>query len=566
MVTLYRLSALCGAILATCVSAQAPPTAIDPNFFPSLTPRDTLTWVDCYDGFQCARLRVPADVTHPKRREKVEIAVVKLPAVGGNRTGSVVFSLGGFSASNTNAVIQIGRDFATLYPNLDVIGIDRRGTGYSTPSIRCFPNQEARVNWQRTAPPVLGSSRSALPAQRARAKRFAQNCARYSGNALKWSGTYPSAVDMYTVMRAMGDKKISFYGFSSGTHTAQTFAALYPEAVDKFVLDGVVRSDLQYTVSDDQPSTVVDSELALDGFFTTCVAAGPEACPFLGNSTTPAQLRRRYEAIDRKFKRASIPNAPYPPFDYSALHNFVGTALGDSFTFFPQLAGLLAELEAGQAGPATGAASAIIYAEPAPLPPLGIDPPFDLIIAGVCMDPSNVGLKNNRDFQRYLDRMLATSPAVGGIVAQNTLFCSEWKVKPINVFPRKLLSNFCGTKIAGHILYISNTADYITPLDSAIYMKTRFFKNKATNIIDHAVGHTAISTGALSGNQGYPSLGVFDIIFRFFNLNQIPTQGSVYLPDFPPFLAQGADYAGLLPSGFGGVVAPAYPIPGKTPQ
>lgn len=85
-------------------------------------------------------------------------------------------------------------------------------------------------------------------------------------------------------------------------------------------------------------------------------------------------------------------------------------------------------------------------------------------------------------------------------------------------------------------------------------MRNKFFGDTATIIIDHAAGHTSAgSQGALSGLTGFPGLGVFVIIFRFFQLSQTPELGNFYLPDLPLLVDRGAGYAGLLPNGFGGV-------------
>jgi hypothetical protein len=55
-------------------------------------------------------------------------------------------------------------------------------------------------------------------------------------------GTYPNAVDHYTVMKADNDTTMSFWGISSGGHVGQTVATLYPEVVDKFWFDGELLS------------------------------------------------------------------------------------------------------------------------------------------------------------------------------------------------------------------------------------------------------------------------------------------------------------------------------------
>lgn len=135
-------------------------------------------------------------------------------------------------------------NFAPLYPNYDIIGIDRRGTDYTTPTLKCFRNNEERNAWVAYKPPVLGSKSSALAAHRERARKFARQCEQLSSGARKWMGTYPSAVDVHTVMKAIGESKIYWHALSSGTHTAHTIAALYPETVGKFVLDGKLSLDL----------------------------------------------------------------------------------------------------------------------------------------------------------------------------------------------------------------------------------------------------------------------------------------------------------------------------------
>ncbi|KAF2122576.1 Alpha/Beta hydrolase protein [Lophiotrema nucula] len=564
MVLPTTIAALAVALLGSCVSGQAPPpTAIDPTFFPNLKASEKLTWVDCYGTFKCAKFRVNADVSGKNRRDKVELAIAKLPAVSGNKTGTLVYSTGGYSGSNTNGIIQDVANFAPLYPNYDVIGIDRRGTGYSTPPLKCFRNNEERNAWVASEPPLLGSTKNALSQHRERAKKFAKQCADFTGDAAKWLGTYPSAVDIHTVMKAIGEKKIHFHGISSGTHTAQSFAALYPEAVGKFVLDAVVRSDLEYTISDNQPDTIVDLELAIEAFFITCNAADA-VCPFKGSSTTVQQLKTRFAAIDKKLKTTFVTSPGFKPFDWNAFHRFLSVVILDSGVFFPALADLLVDLEAGVAGNGTQFASAAVFSPPPPLPPLDSSPPFEQIQAGICNDALDIS-RSPQDFDKYLAAMLKTSPNVGGLFAITNLYCTEWKIKPVNRFPLSKFNKSCLSKITGKILYISNTADSLCPLDSAYHMRTKYFGTKSTIIIDHTAGHTSVFQGALSGLTGFPSLGVFDIIFRFFNLNQLPPNGSIYLPDLPAFIDRGAGYAGLLPNGFGGVNGvPAYPIPGKT--
>ena len=97
-------------------------------------------------------------------------------------------------------------------------------------------------------------------------------------------------------------------------------------------------------------------------------------------------------------------------------------------------------------------------------------------------------------------------------------------------------------------------------------MRNELFDNKAAVIMDHAAGHTSAgSQGGHLGLTGFPSLGVFDMIFGlFFSLDQTPTFGSVHLPDFLPFIDRGAGGARLTLNGYGDIRnVQAYSIAGK---
>ncbi|KAF1969867.1 hypothetical protein BU23DRAFT_231301 [Bimuria novae-zelandiae CBS 107.79] len=162
------------------------------------------------------------------------------------------------------------------------------------------------------------------------------------------------------VMKAIGENKIHWYGISSDTHSAHTFAALYPEAVRKFVLDGrpflplmrnmalsvsgVGRSDFAYTTTDNQPDSIVDAELALEAFFITCNSA-KAACSSKGASTSAQQLKARFKVIDQKLESTPFASPGFQAIDWSVFHLFLLTAVIDSSAFFPILADFLTELE-----------------------------------------------------------------------------------------------------------------------------------------------------------------------------------------------------------------------------
>lgn len=54
------------------------------------------------------------------------------------------------------------------------------------------------------------------------------------------AGTRQLAEDLFRFMRAIEAPKLSLYGGSYGTRVMGTFATLFPNNVDKFVLDSSV--------------------------------------------------------------------------------------------------------------------------------------------------------------------------------------------------------------------------------------------------------------------------------------------------------------------------------------
>ena len=166
------------------------------------------------------------------------MAVVKLPAVAGATNGTIHINLGGWSTSSTNFVIKYGEAYQSLFPGYDLLALDFRGAGWSTPRFTCFENEAERQAFLAGEGPLLGTGQDNFWARYERAEAFAKKCKKVAGKVGKYIGTYNTAVDHYRVMKADGREKMSFWGVSSGTHVGHAIAALYPEIVDKFMLDG----------------------------------------------------------------------------------------------------------------------------------------------------------------------------------------------------------------------------------------------------------------------------------------------------------------------------------------
>ena len=117
----------------------------------------------------------------------------------------------------------------------DIIGFDTRGVGSSVPAISCDPSFFAGVR-----PDYIPATKAAEQVQVNRAKTYAASCARKYGWLLPYLTTENIARDMDSIRAALGQGKLSYFGYSYGTYIGQVYATLFPARVRRMVLDSIV--------------------------------------------------------------------------------------------------------------------------------------------------------------------------------------------------------------------------------------------------------------------------------------------------------------------------------------
>lgn len=117
---------------------QAVPSAGNVTFTPCDTNTDPFTPQDAQKGFLCANLSVPMIHDQPNG-EKTQLSLVKLPAKG-KRIGNLFVNPGGPGAPASTMIQRFGAGTLpvgqALFDNFDIIAMDPRGVGRSTPA-RC---------------------------------------------------------------------------------------------------------------------------------------------------------------------------------------------------------------------------------------------------------------------------------------------------------------------------------------------------------------------------------------------------------------------------------------------
>ncbi|MEV0222922.1 alpha/beta hydrolase [Streptomyces sp. NPDC050704] len=184
---------------------------------------------------QCASLKVPLDHAKPQGR-KITLALTRVPHTSKTYQGPLLANPGGPGGSGLGmagfVASSLPKEVAAQY---DVIGFDPRGVGESTPALDCKPG-----HFDPVRPDSVPSTSAIETANLSRAKAFAQACGKKYADLLPYINTLSAVRDMDSIRKALGAKKINYFGYSYGTYLGAVYAKLYPERVRRLVLDSIV--------------------------------------------------------------------------------------------------------------------------------------------------------------------------------------------------------------------------------------------------------------------------------------------------------------------------------------
>lgn len=290
-----------GALAAILATAIALPVAADAA---------PLQFTPCgeAEGVVCTTFKVPRDPRDPSS-PKLSLHVAKSPAIDRRRRiGSLFINFGGPGAGAAEYFEAYGSDlFPGLNERFDIIAMDPRGTGQSTPSIDCQVNQETQGIYSVPFPNPLDLDVRALLD---RTQSYADRCAKLNAQIAPWVSTANVARDMDKLRAALGEKQLTYFGYSYGTFLGATYAALFPKNYRAMVLDGPVDAD-KY-INDpmaDLAEQTAGFERALGRFFQAC-AADQAACRGFGGKDPWAAYD---DLVDRMNARPlPAPNARNP--------------------------------------------------------------------------------------------------------------------------------------------------------------------------------------------------------------------------------------------------------------
>ncbi|WP_336082112.1 alpha/beta hydrolase [Nocardia sp. SSK8] len=183
-------------------------------------------------GFECARILVPLDYADPDGRTAL-IAISRRPA-DGDKVGSLLSNPGGPGAPGLGFLAAFAAH--PIAERFDLIGVDVRGLGASTPKVVC--STEAEFQAQRGDLDNDFSPAGIAETEREHRDYIARCVERTGLDVLAHVGTAEVARDFDIIRAVLGDAKLNYFGGSYGSRLGSTLAEMFPDRIRAMVLDG----------------------------------------------------------------------------------------------------------------------------------------------------------------------------------------------------------------------------------------------------------------------------------------------------------------------------------------
>jgi pimeloyl-ACP methyl ester carboxylesterase len=403
-----------------------------------------IVWTAC-DGstnteVECGNIEVPFDYADPEQGSFVLYIKKHNAANPADRIGSMMVNPGGpgFGGSSLadDAQYYFSQD---LIDRFDIIAWDPRGTGESTPAVNCVDTFDEYFGLD--SPPETPEEKQALIDA---SQAFNDKCAENSGTILPFISTKASAQDINSLRLALGEEKVSFFGFSYGSELGTTWATMFPETVRAIVVDGAVDPNASSIQEGMAQAKGFEGQLAT--FLKQC--SERTTCEFHNNGDAEAAFDKLVLDIDAKPLEVSKDRTPVTQ---GVLFTAVAQAMYSDY-YWPQLS---EALDAAQNGEGKGLLQLYDdYYQRKDDGTYGNE--LEAFLAISCLD--DPGATSTEEVDSHIEDFIAAAPRLGGNFAYG-YSCALWPVK------QAAKVNITG-KGAGPIVVVGTTGDAATPLSS----------------------------------------------------------------------------------------------------
>lgn len=333
--------------------------------------------------------------------------------------------------------------------------IQLRGTGDTIP-YSCYKDACQRSNAFMRTPPYINSSDGALGTFWASKAIMARSCYHNMKDTGDLVGTAFVARDMMQIVDALKeDGLLRYWGFSYGTLLGMTVAAMFPDRVDKVVLDGVLNPHEYY--SGNNPEQVADSDATFTKFLEACLE-NPDNCALAKDGTTVEELTLKVHQLLAHLKYSPVAvgsDITTDMIDYSAAKSLIIISLYNTL-LWPAFSDALHSLLTGDFTAAVEY-GAIFSNYSSIFPAYGHE-----AVYGIRCSDSSLRSDSLSELSPLLHQHFATSKLYGDVVSGNDVTCAQWPFRA-----KEIYAGTFHVTTRNPILFIGNTYDPLTPLASA---------------------------------------------------------------------------------------------------
>ena len=448
---------------------EVPEPAADFSTFDAQQPR----WVDCGNGMQCARVFAPLDWAEPDG-ERITLALVRQPALGGDPLGTIFVNPGGPGAPGADYIRSsidgaVSRDLQDRY---DIIGWDPRGTGDSAP-VRCLDaaGMDEFLFGVGEASGLDRGSDAWLDLAEQESAAFGEACLAETGPLLAHVDTISTVQDLDMLRSIVGDDRLNYLGYSYGTYIGARYADRFPERVGRMVLDGA--TDPSTSEADVVREQTRGFEAALRAYATDCLTR--EECPLTGDVD---QAMGQIGALLDQVERQPITAADGRVLTPDTMLTAIITPLY-SQTDWPYLDDLFAEVAQGEAETAFFLADFYYDRENGSY----LSNITEAFLAINCLDyPSERPIDRER-MRAEAAELAEIAPTIGRFQGYGDVLCANWPVRGVES------RDAVRAEGADPILVVGTTGDPATPYRWAVSLSEQL--QSGVLVTYHGEGHTA---------------------------------------------------------------------------
>jgi pimeloyl-ACP methyl ester carboxylesterase len=243
-------------------------------------------------GAQCGEVTVPVDYARPRGRT-ITLALARVRATDPARRRGVLMLNPGGPGGPAMELVGLGPRMPEVAAVYDLVGMDPRFVGRSSP-IEC---RWTTGSFLRSA----GPDRRTFTESVDFARTLADGCVAGNEALLPHASTRNTARDMDVVRRALGERRVSYLGYSYGTYLGAVYLQMFGAHADRFVLDSAVDPGVY------GPNLLAASGPALRAALAHWAAWAAQRDSAYGFGGTADEVMATIDEVQRAAERAPLP-------------------------------------------------------------------------------------------------------------------------------------------------------------------------------------------------------------------------------------------------------------------